>query len=154
MKKHIPCQQAFTLIELLVVIAVIGVLVAIILPNLLGMRERARDAVKKNDLTQLKTALRLYYNDYNVYPNASDDQICCNDPNETCVACGDDFSVANTTYMAELPKFVYAYVIGVAGDNFLLSAQLENLSDESAAQSAARCDVSEPVTGMFYQCAD
>ncbi|NMA29903.1 MAG: type II secretion system protein, partial [Candidatus Pacebacteria bacterium] len=41
-KKNLSQRQpkAFTLIELLIVIAVIGILVAVILPNLIGMRER------------------------------------------------------------------------------------------------------------------
>ena len=153
--KALSLNKAFTLIELLVVIAVIGVLVAVILPNLIGMRERARDTVKKNDLAQLKTALRLYYNDYQLYPDDdSNGQLCCNAPGASCEVCVDDFSVDGVDYMAELPSFDYDYSQEAAGDNFLLSSRLENLADESAAQSAARCDIAAPTLGVFYQCAD
>lgn len=155
MTQRTNTTKAFTLIELLVVIAVIGVLVAIILPNLMGMRERARDTVKKNDLTQLKTALRLFYNDYQSYPDDDNlDHMCCNVPGDTCEICTDSFSVEGVDYMAELPSFTYAYSQEDGGENFLLSSLLENLADESAAQSGARCGISSPSLGVFYQCAD
>jgi prepilin-type N-terminal cleavage/methylation domain-containing protein len=60
MKKQ---KQGFTLIELLVVIAIIGILSAIGLVALNGAREKARDAQRRSDLAQIKTALTLYYDD-------------------------------------------------------------------------------------------
>ena len=50
----------FTLIELLIVIAIIGILSAMIFPNYMGARERARDAQRKSDLAQIQKALELY----------------------------------------------------------------------------------------------
>lgn len=68
MKKQ---KQGFTLIELLVVIAIIGILSAIGLVSLNGAREKARDAQRKSDLAQIKTALTLYYDDHtNTYPDS------------------------------------------------------------------------------------
>ena len=65
-------RKAFTLIELLVVIAIIGLLSAIILPNYMGARERARDAQKKSDIRQIQKALEMYKTDQpdSVYPTA------------------------------------------------------------------------------------
>ncbi len=65
-------KKGFTLIELLVVIAIIGILSAIGLVSLNGARERARDAKRKSDLSQISTALALYYDDNNsAYPAAA-----------------------------------------------------------------------------------
>jgi type II secretion system protein G len=147
-------KKAFTLIELLIVIAVIGVLIAIILPNLIGMRERARDSKRKNDLAQLKTALRMYFNDYNSYPQSSiDEKICCSDP-ITCDQCIDSiFAVAGQTYTKDLPE-IYTYTPRNAGQGFLLSTILENASDKDIEASVARCQVVSSTPNTFYICED
>ena len=155
-KQNLSGQQkkAFTLLELLVVIAVIGVLIAIILPNLIGMRERARDSKRKNDLAQLKTALRMYFNDYNRYPQSSiDEKICCSAPS-TCTACIDNiFEVAGQTYTKDLSDN-YTYMPRDGGQGFLLSTTLENASDKDIAVSATRCQVGSPAPNVFYICED
>lgn len=53
----------FTLIELLVVIAIIGMLSALLLPNFMGARERARDAQRKSDIKAIQKAFELYKTD-------------------------------------------------------------------------------------------
>jgi prepilin-type N-terminal cleavage/methylation domain-containing protein len=64
-------MRGFTLVELLVAISIIAVLTAILLPNFMGARERARDAAKIQELYTLKNGLRLYYNDHQSYPVGS-----------------------------------------------------------------------------------
>lgn len=56
-------NKGFTLIELLVVIAIIGSLSAMLVPNFMAARERARDSVRKSDLSQIQKALELYKQD-------------------------------------------------------------------------------------------
>jgi len=55
-------KYGFTLIELLVVISIIGILATLLIANIGGIRERARDARRKNDLNQVQKALEMYKN--------------------------------------------------------------------------------------------
>ena len=64
-------KKSFTLIELLVVIAIIGVLAALVIPNLTQARAKARDARRVMDLETLQKALELYYSDHNAYPSGN-----------------------------------------------------------------------------------
>lgn len=65
-------KKGFTLVELLVVIAIIGILSAIGLTTLHGARERARDAQRKHDLVEIRTAITLYSGDNgDRYPGVS-----------------------------------------------------------------------------------
>lgn len=66
MKKR---NKGFTLVELLVVIAIMGVLSTIVLGSVGSARQKSRDAKRTADLTQIKTALEMYYNDNRSYPN-------------------------------------------------------------------------------------
>lgn len=146
----------FTLVELLVVIAIIGVLAAVALPNLLGARERARDSRNKNALLQLRNALRLYYNDYQLYPASSGGGIvgCGTVADPGSASCSGSFETSGAngvTYMSALPEsFVYAQVGG--GDSYQLYTLLENGSDSDIAESADRCGIASPVSNAFYAC--
>ena len=64
-------QRGFTLIELLVVIAIIGLLSTLAVVALNNARQKARDARRVSDVKQIQTALELYYNDENGYPDGS-----------------------------------------------------------------------------------
>ena len=62
-------KKGFTLIEIMLVIIIIGVLVAMVVPNLAGRGEQARRMAAKADIeSNLATALDLYELDSGRFP--------------------------------------------------------------------------------------
>ena len=60
----------FTLIEILVVVVIIGILGAVIVPNLLGRPDQARVTAAQSDLRSLSNALDIYRLDNFQYPSS------------------------------------------------------------------------------------
>jgi len=61
-------KKAFTLIEMLIVIVIIGILAAALIPRLLSVQGRARDAKRKADLEQIGAGLAVYKADNTTFP--------------------------------------------------------------------------------------
>jgi len=62
--------RGFTLIELMVVLVIIGVLAALIVPNVLDRTDDARTTAARTDVANLMQALKLYRLDNFRYPTA------------------------------------------------------------------------------------
>ena len=61
-------SRGFTLIELMVVLVIIGVLAALIVPNMLDRADDARVTAARTDVNNLMQALKLYRLDNQRYP--------------------------------------------------------------------------------------
>ncbi|TNC82520.1 MAG: type II secretion system protein GspG [Oleiphilus sp.] len=62
-------QSGFTLIEIMVVMVILGLLVAVVAPNILGRGEEARIGVAKTQIRNVSNALDLYKLDNFNYPS-------------------------------------------------------------------------------------
>jgi general secretion pathway protein G len=62
-------QRGFTLIEVMVVIVIIGIMAALVVPNLAGRQDQAQVTAAKSDLRSIGNALELYKLDNFSYPS-------------------------------------------------------------------------------------
>lgn len=131
-------KKGFTLVELLVVISIIGTLVAILLPNFMGARERAKDAQKIQDAYAIKNALRMYYNDNQAYPTGT----------------GGTLAIP-TGYMAPV-GLGYTYVQKNSGDGFLITIPLDSGQGTEDTDSQRKCGIGIGATAdkIYAVCAN
>jgi len=141
MKQRNKINLGFSLIELLVVISIIGVLSAVLVANFMGMRERARDAQKIQDLNSIKSALRMYYNDTQSYPTDKTSMIT---------------SLGTNNYMPSILSigFTYTYTVSIDKDSFVLIVPLEAGAGDDDKDSQIKCGVSPVVDNIFAVCAN
>lgn len=61
-------KRGFTLMEILISIAIIAVLTALGVVSYVSINRNARDAKRRGDIEQIRSALELYRSDYGYYP--------------------------------------------------------------------------------------
>ena len=61
-------KKGFTLIELLVVIAIISIIAAFMMPNFIGVQDRAKEAGVKAVMHSIQLAIEAYNMENEVYP--------------------------------------------------------------------------------------
>ncbi len=66
-------QSGFTLIEIMVVVVILGILAALIVPNIMERPDHARRVAAKIDVQNIVTALNMYRLDNFDYPNSLDE---------------------------------------------------------------------------------
>ena len=72
MKKSIQIKQhqsGFTLIEVIVVVVILGILAAVVVPNVVNRTGQAQTVKAKQDIRALESALQMYRVDNFNYPN-------------------------------------------------------------------------------------
>ncbi len=164
-------KKGFTLIELLIVISIIGILASLTLASYSGTQQKARDGVRKSDLTQIKRALELAKADCRAsafYPYLAN-----------YAALQTYLGTSGQNYMNPVPSDpqnaspqVYVFSPDTSNadtttcpgttpgtNNYSLSVKMERTSDQDGPASRNRCDLkpgvptlANYVTGYYYVC--
>jgi prepilin-type N-terminal cleavage/methylation domain-containing protein len=79
-------QAGFTLIEIMVVVVILGILAAIVAPNVISRIDDAAISRAKQDIRGIESALKLYYMDNSRYPSTDQGSRRC-DPSRTIRRC-------------------------------------------------------------------
>lgn len=128
-------NKGFTLVELLVVISIIGVVMGLSLFGLGGARKSGRDAKRKSDLEQIRSALELYRSDCGSYPLTLGSNLVGDGVKIGC-------DVTNV-YMTSTPKDTlepsHKYLYVSNGKTYELCASLEQGEDSVLCGTSASC---------------
>jgi general secretion pathway protein G len=68
-------KKGFTLAEILIVVAIIGILVSIAIPQYKNSIIKAKEAVLKENLFQIRDAISKFYKDKKRYPSSLDELV-------------------------------------------------------------------------------
>lgn len=88
-------ERGFTLLEMMVVVMIIGLLAAMVVPNLMSNKGKANQKKAVADIIALESALDMYNLDHNRYPTTAEGL-------NVLVATSDGSNV--TGYIKRLPK--------------------------------------------------
>lgn len=121
-------RRAFTLIEILVVTTIIGLLAGVVAVSYTSVTRSSRDARRKSDLEQIRSALEQYRSNNGTYPAVSVD----------CSSSG-GITDASGTYLSKLPLDLkcpaYSYYSAITPSDYTLGAYLEGSSSTCTAGS-------------------
>lgn len=130
------CKKGFTLVEMLVVISIILIITVAVMSaiNPIAQQKKARDVVRRSDLSKMSTALEQYYADHNSYPVGTGAAV--------------PYTGSLDTYMNSLPadpvSATYSYCYNTANSNqdYVLCSALEyGTSNENTTGTPVACNV-------------
>lgn len=133
----------FTLVELLVVVGIIGILVAaaLLVLNPITQFQKANDAKRKGDLSQVQRALEIYYHDLGKYPQSSSGYKIIYNGNTASWG-----SNLFTPYMIKLPTdpisnrtYVYFSTPANNPQSYYLYSSLERPNDPQLCNKGSAC---------------
>jgi len=115
-------KKSFTLIEILVVATIIGLLAAVSTISYSQLSKQSRDARRKTDLEQIRSALEMYRSNNDQYPTT----ITIN-----CSSVGGIIDGSGAIYLSSIPKDpkcnIYSYYyFSSDGTDYTLGAYLES----------------------------
>jgi len=89
-------KNGFTFIEILVSVTIISILVAIAMISYGSINKRSRDARRKSDIEQLRSALEMYRADNGYYPDEGPSTF-------TAISTDADLKTVLASYIATIP---------------------------------------------------
>ncbi len=117
-------KKGFTLIELLIVVAIIGIIVAIAIPNLLNAIQRAKQKRTMGDMRTIGTAAEAYAVDTNRYPAAAGYSIPTNLTIPTTT-----INASNHLQLALSPTYIKLIPMKDGWDSYFLYTTDTNFND-------------------------
>ncbi|GMR08945.1 MAG: GspG family T2SS major pseudopilin variant XcpT [Gammaproteobacteria bacterium] len=97
-RKRLSLESGFTLIEIMVVVAIIGILAALIVPNIIDEPDKAKVVKVKQDIRAIVLSLNMYKLDNHNYPTTDEGLEALVNRPESATAWRKD------GYLAKLPK--------------------------------------------------
>lgn len=142
-------KKGFTLIELLVVISIIGILIALSIVGLQAARAGARDARRKADLEQMRSAIEIYKADCGLYPPQSFAPNYVLPSGGSLAGPSGVTGCAGNTYISKIPSDPvpsqhYSYIANPNGSTYRFCAHMEQPS--TTTDSLQSCDCGTGIT--------
>lgn len=110
------CSTGFSLIEILVAATIIGLLSTVGFTGFQAVTRSGRDALRKSDLEQIRSALEIYKSENGAYPANS----------SSCESVDLTSDYINPYPEDPKPPVKYCYIRGATGLTYELCAHLEN----------------------------
>lgn len=154
---HLKSRRGFTLIEMVISIGVLAILSILVLAmlNPLQQFEKARDAQRKSDVSEIQKALEQFYQDNGKYPT-NDTSYHIEDSNNNPISWGSSW----TPYMDVVPQDPdstrnYVYVSSNNQQAYMLYASLERgpLDLSTCKATSANCQ-NNPTSVQYCACSN